>query len=121
MMEDDVSSTAKDDPLAEPGTEKQQQGDKAKNAPPRELPTYHTNVMRRVQLPSNFHYFQCHTARFHEIASKCNHLVSHTPRGDNYLRISIGPNRTIECITYFGSEDIEVHNLKILVGLPESV
>jgi len=120
MMEDDVTSAAKDDPLAEPNSEKPKD-DKGKNAPPRELPTYHTNVMRRVQLPSNFHYFQCHTARFHEISGKCQHLVSSTPKGDNYIRVSIGPNRYIECITYFGSEDVEVHNLKILVGLPESV
>lgn len=121
MMEDGAAKAAKDDPLAAELGAAAQEEDKAKKEPPRELPTYHNNVMRRVQLPSNFHYFQCRTARFHEIAAKSSHLVSSSARGDNYLRVSIGPNRYIECITYFGSEDVEVHNLKILVGLPESV
>eukprot|EP01060_Flectonema_neradi_P039166 TRINITY_DN8513_c0_g1_i1.p1 TRINITY_DN8513_c0_g1~~TRINITY_DN8513_c0_g1_i1.p1 ORF type:complete len:1039 (+),score=168.07 TRINITY_DN8513_c0_g1_i1:425-3541(+) len=91
------------------------------NILPKPLPVYTERVSCRVQLPNHFHFFRCHTANYSEVAGRCRHLTSSNARGDNYMRVSIGSNKYIEAISYFGSEEVEVHNLQTLVGLPESL
>ena len=88
---------------------------------PKTLPVYNEKISCRVQLPNQFHFFRCCTAAYSEVAGRCRHLTSSNARGDNYMRISIGSNKYIEAISYFGSEEVEVHNLQTLVGFPESL
>eukprot|EP01064_Diplonema_japonicum_P039500 TRINITY_DN9915_c0_g3_i1.p1 TRINITY_DN9915_c0_g3~~TRINITY_DN9915_c0_g3_i1.p1 ORF type:complete len:1159 (+),score=272.32 TRINITY_DN9915_c0_g3_i1:41-3517(+) len=88
---------------------------------PKALPEYTEKVSTKVHLPNNYYFFRCKTAKYSEVSAQCMDLTSNNNRGDSYIKLSIGPNKYIECITYLGSEEIEMHNLMALVGLPESM
>lgn len=40
--------------------------------------------------------------------------------GNNFLRISVAPNRRISCVVFFGDRPLNFRNLERLVGLPET-
>ena len=116
----DESLAPKDDPLAaELGAAKKGEEDHRRR--PKPLPKYTANVTRRVLLPGEHMFFVSHSMAFKTIADQCTHLTSASQTGNNYVRISIGPNKMIEAVSYFGNEPAELHNLKSLVGLPQSV
>eukprot|EP00760_Papus_ankaliazontas_P031348 PhM_4_TR5243/c0_g1_i1/m.42300 len=95
--------------------------DNVQRKPPKPLPQYTENISRRVKLPLGYQYLQFKTAGYGDIASKCTHLMSSNAKGSRYIRLSISPNKYIECVTYFGNEmDVEIFNLMSLVGKPES-
>eukprot|EP00754_Rhynchopus_humris_P004653 Rhum_TRINITY_DN12340_c1_g2::Rhum_TRINITY_DN12340_c1_g2_i1::g.50849::m.50849 len=93
---------------------------------PKALPRYTQNVVRRVSLPSDHTYFVCHTAGYDHVAARCRHLSSsqlfdESSGKTSYIRLSIGPHGHVECITYFGSEQVSERCLASLVGMPESL
>lgn len=115
-----VVTTQKDDPLAaELGAAKKGEEDLRKR--PKPLPRYTANVTRRVLLPGDHMFFTAHSIHYRSIAEQCKDLYSASQSGNNYVRLSIGPNKIIEAVSYFGNEPVELHNLKSLVGLPQSV
>jgi NADH dehydrogenase FAD-containing subunit len=128
--EDELNDSSKqlNNPLAaelDGGTTKTEQAethqaDVPQRGPPKPLPQYEHNISKRVTLPMGYLYLQFHTAAFPDIAAKCTHLSSSNIKGSQYIRLSISPNKFIECVTYFGNEDVEVFNLQSLVGMPES-
>ena len=93
---------------------------------PTKLPKYTDNVTQRMQLPNDHVFFTCYTAWYHEVEQKCKYLSSSEPimegpGRNSYVRLSIGPNGHIECVCYFGSEEVELRSLASLVGMPESL
>jgi hypothetical protein len=117
--DDDKDMGPKDDPLAaELGAIKT--NEPVTRRRPKPLPQFTQNISRRVNLPGGYTYFQSRTVEFHKIADQCIHLTSSSPSGSQYIRVSISPTKYIECVTYLGSEPVEIYNLRSLVGLPES-
>eukprot|EP00759_Apiculatamorpha_spiralis_P024618 PhF_6_TR27935/c1_g1_i1/m.41151 len=94
--------------------------DNAPPKPPKPLPEYTENISRRLKLPMGYVYLQFFTSVFPDISTKCTHLSSSNAKGSQYIRISISPNKNIECVTYFGNEDVNTFHLQSLVGMPES-
>lgn len=121
-LEEDKSLAPKDDPLAaELGSRAHETAETTQRQRPKPLPKYSEVIARRVVLPGNHFYFIAHSANFPFIINSCQHLTSANRNGDNYIRISVGPNRYIEAVTFLGNEAVELYNLRALVGLPESV
>jgi hypothetical protein len=118
--EDDVGDLGpKDDPLAaELGSAKR--GGEDTRRRPKALPRYEENVCRRVVLPSAHIFFTCSSVAFSSIADSCTFLTSSSESGGEYVRVAVGPNKYIESVCYFGAEEVEMHNLASLVGMPES-
>jgi hypothetical protein len=115
-----ASTGQKDDPLAaDLGAAKRGEEDLRKR--PKPLPKFTANVTRRVLLPGDHMFFMAHSIGYQAMADQCKHLYSASQNGNNYVRLSIGPNSIIEAVSYFGNEPVELHNLKSLVGLPQSV
>ena len=121
-QEEDKSMAPKDDPLAaELGTRAHETVETTQRQRPKPLPKYSEVVTRRVVLPGGHFYFIAHSVNFPSFIDSCQHLTSSNKNGDNYIRISVGPNRYIEAVTFLGNEPVGLYNLRALVGLPESV
>ena len=122
---DDKDVVLRDDPLAaQIGTSKkdaaQASAAEVARRRPKPLPQYTNNVCRRVVLPSGFQYFTCYSMTYEFIRDRCTQLTS-SPSETSYLCLSIGPNKYIESVVFFGSDPVELYNLRSLVGMPESV
>jgi hypothetical protein len=49
-----------------------------------------------------------------------NHITTEDEEGDNYIRVAVSPEQYILSISYLGSKPVEIHNLKVLVGLSQT-
>eukprot|EP00743_Colponemidia_sp_Colp-15_P014103 GILK01016599.1.p1 GENE.GILK01016599.1~~GILK01016599.1.p1 ORF type:complete len:304 (-),score=-0.84 GILK01016599.1:34-864(-) len=121
-LEEDKTLAPKDDPLAaELGSRAHETAETTQRQRPKPMPKYSEVIARRVVLPGNHFYFIAHSVNFPFMMDSCQHLTSANRSGDNYIRISVGPNKYIEAVTFLGNEAVELYNLRALVGLPESV
>jgi len=88
---------------------------------PKPLPTYKDNRMWCVLLPNDYHYFHCQTHDCRgESVKQANNISTEDDNGDSYIRVSVNTTQYIQSISYLGSNKIEVHNFKVLVGLPQT-
>eukprot|EP00668_Euglena_longa_P014430 GGOE01018420.1.p1 GENE.GGOE01018420.1~~GGOE01018420.1.p1 ORF type:complete len:1175 (+),score=378.43 GGOE01018420.1:51-3575(+) len=88
---------------------------------PKPLPTYTANVMWRVLLPGDYHYFHCQMQRCNpQSVAKAKNISTEDESGDSYIRISVDQKQYIQSISYFGGKPIEVQDLKVLVGMPQT-
>uniref|UniRef100_A0A7S4G2C3 Cilia- and flagella-associated protein 61 N-terminal domain-containing protein n=1 Tax=Eutreptiella gymnastica TaxID=73025 RepID=A0A7S4G2C3_9EUGL len=88
---------------------------------PKPLPQYKDNMMWCVLLPNDYHYFHCQTYDCKSESVKlANNISTEDDNGDSYVRVSVNTTQYIQSISYLGSNRIEVHNFKVLVGLPQT-
>lgn len=105
------------------------------------LPHYTTPLACRVRFPRGYNFFAVHSVDFK--CDQCEALFSDNLDPSQYLPAGFGDDegtdgapvreegritiyihqtaRTIDAVTYFGTEVVEIHNYTALIGLPETI